>query len=69
MIISCITPSNMYLEETLLTLNYASRAMNIKNQPIISLGNNDHKRYSLIQENENLKKENYDLREQWIRAV
>ena len=58
------------MDESLLTLNYASRAMNIKNKPIIFVdNNNDLKRNSLAQENEDLRKENFELRVQWLRAV
>lgn len=32
--ISCISPSSYYLEETLLTLSYAEWVCSIENQPI-----------------------------------
>jgi len=35
LMIACVSPSATYLEETLSTLNYACRTMNIKNKPII----------------------------------
>jgi len=35
LMIACISPSETYLDETSSTLNYATRAMNIKNKPII----------------------------------
>lgn len=36
-IIACINPSVIYADETLSTLNYATRAMNIQNKPIIQV--------------------------------
>lgn len=35
--IACISPSAVYFEETLSTLKYATRTMNIKNKPIIQV--------------------------------
>ena len=37
LMIACISPSNTYIEETLSTLNYACRTMNIKNKPVIQM--------------------------------
>lgn len=36
MMISCVSPSSEHLEETLLTLNYAKKTMNIVNEPKIT---------------------------------
>jgi kinesin family protein 12 len=33
--IACVSPSEAYIEETISTLNYATRTMNIKNKPIV----------------------------------
>ena len=35
LMIACVTPSIVYYEETLSTMNYATRTMNIKNKPMI----------------------------------
>ena len=35
LMIACVSPSGMYAEETLRTLNYAARTMNIKNTPVV----------------------------------
>ena len=35
LMIACISPSGAYADETLCTLNYAARVMNIKNKPVI----------------------------------
>lgn len=37
LMIACISPSATYFEETLSTMNYAARTMNIKNKPIIQV--------------------------------
>jgi kinesin family protein 12 len=37
LMIACISPSNQYAEETLSTLSYAARAMNIKNKPVVQM--------------------------------
>ncbi len=37
LMIACVSPSSEYAEETMSTLNYACRAMNIKNKPVIQL--------------------------------
>lgn len=35
LMIACVTPSATYYDETVSTLNYATRTMNIKNKPVI----------------------------------
>jgi len=35
LMIACISPSMLYIDETLSTLNYAARTMNIKNKPTV----------------------------------
>ena len=37
LMIACISPSEIYAEETVSTLNYATRTMNIKNKPVIQV--------------------------------
>lgn len=37
LMIACVSPSSTYAEETLSTLNYGARAMNIKNKPIMQI--------------------------------
>jgi kinesin family member 12 len=39
--IACISPSMAYFDETLSTLQYAMRTMNIKNKPIIQMETKD----------------------------
>ena len=35
LMIACVPPTGYFFEETLSTMNYAARTMNIKNKPII----------------------------------
>jgi len=37
LMIACVSPSDTYVDETISTLNYATRTMNIKNKPIIQV--------------------------------
>jgi hypothetical protein len=39
--IACISPSIAYIDETLNTLSYAMRTMNIKNKPIVQMDPKD----------------------------
>lgn len=35
LLIACVSPSETYADETISTLNFATRTMNIKNKPIV----------------------------------
>jgi len=37
LMIACVSPSETYADETISTLNYATRTMNIKNKPILQM--------------------------------
>lgn len=37
LMIACVSPSEAYVDETISTLNYATRTMNIKNKPILQM--------------------------------
>ena len=41
LMIACVSPSGLYVDETLRTLNYAARTMNIKNTPIVQMDAKD----------------------------
>lgn len=69
LMISCVSPSEVYYEETLNTLNYATRTMNVKNKPTIQMDDRSQAIYNLTKENELLKMENKFLREQLQRAA
>ena len=67
--IACVTPSNYFIDETLLTLKYASRSGKIQNTPILQVNEKDYQMSHLKQENEFLKQENSWLREQLSQIV
>lgn len=58
LMIACVSPSSAYLEETLSTLNYATRTMNIKNKPIIQMDKLEQDIYNLKGEAHRLRLEN-----------
>jgi kinesin family protein 12 len=64
LMIACASPSMAYIEETISTLNYATRTMNIKNKPVIQMDPKDQIIYGLIRERELLKLENQYLQDQ-----
>jgi len=37
LMIACVSPSEVYIDETVSTLNYATRTMNIKNKPVVMM--------------------------------
>jgi len=67
--IACINPSAVYLEETLSTLNYATRTMNIKNKPVLQIDSKSQIVIDLTRENELLRLENQYLRDQLERVM
>lgn len=48
LMVACISPASTYFEETLSTLNYATRTMNIKNKPVVQMEQKDQIIYGLI---------------------
>jgi kinesin family protein 12 len=69
LMIACISPSYVYIEETLSTLNYATRTMNIKNRPVVQMDPKEQIIFNLNRENELLRMENAYLREQLSRVT
>lgn len=63
LMIACVNPSAMYAEETLSTLNYACRAMNIKNKPVIQMDAKEQIIYNLKREIQLLRLENEFLKD------
>ena len=63
LMIACVSPSSEYVEETMSTLNYACRAMNIKNKPVIQLDAKEQVIYNLRREVDLLKMEN-----EWLKS-
>ncbi|CAG9311244.1 unnamed protein product [Blepharisma stoltei] len=66
--IACVSPANAYIEETTSTLNYATRAMNIQNKPLLQVDNSEYLILNLRREAQLLKLENEYLKEQLARA-
>ena len=64
LMIACISPSQAYTEETISTLNYATRTMNIKNKPIIQMDQKEQVRFNLKREVQLLRLENRFLRKE-----
>lgn len=66
--IACASPSETYFDETLSTLNYAARTMNIRNKPVIQMDQKDQIIHEVQQEIDQLRRENVYLREQYQRV-
>jgi regulator of replication initiation timing len=64
LMIACVSPSSYALEETLSTLNYATRAKNIQNKPTIQVDAVEASMASLRRKNLQLKEENESLKKQ-----
>jgi kinesin family member 12 len=67
LMIACISPSSQWAEETISTLNYATRTMNIKNKPIIQMDAKEQIIYNLKREIHLYKLENEYLKDQIYR--
>lgn len=66
LMIACISPSLEWAEETLSTLNYASKSMNITNRPTVQVESEDRQLANLTKENEMLKEENEAIKNVFI---
>ena len=62
LMVACVTPSSSHREETLNTLQYATRAKRIENRPQIQQDNRQSEASLLKQENAVLRNENEYLR-------
>eukprot|EP00472_Partenskyella_glossopodia_P010666 CAMPEP_0197528996 /NCGR_PEP_ID=MMETSP1318-20131121/27008_1 /TAXON_ID=552666 /ORGANISM="Partenskyella glossopodia, Strain RCC365" /LENGTH=730 /DNA_ID=CAMNT_0043084311 /DNA_START=121 /DNA_END=2310 /DNA_ORIENTATION=- len=62
MMIACCSPSSLHVDETLRTLQYATRAKNIQNKPVQNLSQRDQQLLMLKEEIRQLRSENYQLR-------
>lgn len=65
--IACCSPSEVYVEETISTLNYATRTMNIKNKPIVQMDAKEQIIFNLKREIQLLKLENEFLKGEVMR--
>ncbi|TYZ57454.1 hypothetical protein PybrP1_010842, partial [[Pythium] brassicae (nom. inval.)] len=62
LMVACVSPSSAALEDTLSTLNYATRAKNIQNRPTVQVDPMELALSNLRRENHQLKAENEALR-------
>ncbi|KAL8013875.1 putative kinesin-like protein [Plasmopara halstedii] len=62
LMIACISPSVVALEDTLTTLKFATRAKNIRNKPAIQVDPIEERLNALRHENQLLREENHALR-------
>ena len=69
LMIACVSPSEVYADETMSTLNYASRTMNIKNKPLVQMDGKERSALNLKAENNYYKMENEFFKEQFIKLV
>jgi len=63
MMIACCSPSSLHVDETLRTLQYATRAKNIRNKPVQNMSLRDHDTNQLKEAVKQLKLENQQLRQ------
>ena len=69
LMIACVSPSEVYADETMSTLNYASRTMNIKNKTLVQMDGKERSALNLKAENNYYKMENEFFKEQFIKLV
>jgi hypothetical protein len=69
LMIACVSPAESYADETLSTLNYAMRTMNIRNKPVVQMDGNEQIIFNLKREIQLLRLENEYLKEQLFRVT
>jgi hypothetical protein len=69
LMIACVSPSATYSDETMSTLNYASRTMNIKNRPLVQMEGKDMPVARLKRQNNVYKLENEFLKNEFIKLL
>ena len=69
LMIACVSPSSIYSDETMSTLNYASRTMNIKNKPLVQMDAREKARENLQEENEIFIEENEFLKGEFMKLL
>jgi hypothetical protein len=69
LMIACVSPSATYSDETMSTLNYASRTMNIKNKPLVQMEGKDVPVARLKNQNNKFKLENEFLKNEFIKLL
>ena len=69
LMIACISPSSIYSDETMSTLNYASRTMNIKNKPLVQMDSKEKVVEGLKEENDIYLEENEFLKNEFLKLL
>ena len=69
LMIACVSPSSQYSDETMSTLNYASRTMNIKNKPLVQMDSKEKAAEGLKEENELYLEENEFLKNEFMKLL
>jgi len=69
LMIACVSPSDAYFDETMSTLNYATRTMNIKNKPVIQMDQKEQIIFNLRREIQLLRLENNYFKEKLYYAL
>ena len=69
LMIACVSPSSIYSDETMSTLNYASRTMNIKNKPLVQMDSKERAAEGLREENELYVEENEFLKNEFMKLL
>ena len=69
LMIACVSPSSVYSDETMSTLNYASRTMNIKNKPLVQMDSKERAAEGLREENELYVEENEFLKNEFMKLL
>jgi hypothetical protein len=70
LMIACVSPSSVYSDETMSTLNYASRTMNIKNKPLVQTDSREQEAAEgLLQENNLYLEENEFLKNEFMKLI
>ena len=69
LMIACVSPSSIYSDETMSTLNYASRTMNIKNKPLVQMDSREKVSEGLKGENEIYLEENEFLKNEFMKLL
>ena len=67
--VSPVSPSSVYSDETMSTLNYASRTMNIKNKPLVQMDSKERAAEGLREENELYVEENEFLKNEFMKLL
>ena len=69
LMIACVSPSSIYSDETMSTLNYASRTMNIKNKPLVQMDSQEKVAEDLKEENDIYIEENEFLKSEFMKLL